>query len=296
VSDAARSLTGERIRAHFERVASTALDEDLGGAGAEADVTTTATVPASTWAEADVLLKEDGVVAGLDALEATFGQLDPKVVVERRVSDGDHVAAGTVVATVRGPARTILVGERAALNVLGRLCGIATLVRAFADVAPDVSIVDTRKTTPGLRALEKYAVRCGGGSNHRSSLWDGVLVKDNHVAIAGGVGEATRRAKAATTMPVQVECTTVEEAEEAVRTGADAILLDNFDAATMQRAVEAVRALDADVLIEASGGITLRTLRGFAATGVDRISVGAFTHSAPASDVSLELRSTWEAD
>lgn len=294
MTEPARSLEAERLRTHLERAVAAALDEDLGGGGADADVTTAATVPAGVTADAEVLVKASGVLAGLDALDATFAAIDPAVVVEHACSDGDHAAPGTVVASVRGPARAILVGERTALNLLGRLSGIATCVSAFVRAAPGATLVDTRKTTPGLRALEKYAVRCGGGSNHRFGLWDGVLVKDNHIAAAGGVAEATRRAKAGTALPVQTECSSVAEAEEALRAGADAILLDNFDAPTMRAAVEKARALRPDVLIEASGGVSLETVAAFARTGVDRISVGAFTHSAPALDVSLELRPTTE--
>jgi nicotinate-nucleotide pyrophosphorylase (carboxylating) len=297
VTEPAATQTGavpdKLVRANLEQAAAAALDEDLGGAGPEADVTTTTTVDAARWGEAEVRAKAPGVICGLGALRATFGRLDPRVVVRPRVRDGDEVEPGAVLAAVRGPVRPILVGERTALNLLGHLSGIATLVRAYVVRAGGVTLVDTRKTLPGLRALEKYAVRTGGGTNHRAALWDGVLVKDNHIVAAGGVAEAVRRARAGTTMPVQVECASADDVTEAVNAGADALLLDNFAPGEMAPIVERVRAAGHDVLIEASGGVTLESVAEIAPTGVDRVSVGAFTHSAPALDVSLTLGHTW---
>lgn len=287
-------ITDTRVRAYFERVAALGLDEDLGGGAASADVTTQTTVPDGLWAEGHVIAKAPGVVCGLAALEATFGLIDTRVAVRHAVDDGAAVQAGAVISRATGPARALLTGERTALNVIGHLSGVATLTRAFVARASGVELTETRKTTPALRALEKYAVRVGGGVNHRMALWDGVLVKDNHAAAAGGVGEATHRARAGTTLPVEVECTTPHEIDEALEAGADAILLDNHGVEEMRAAVAHIRSRRPEVMIEASGGVTLETVADIAATGVDRISVGSLTHSAPALDVSFELLRTWE--
>jgi nicotinate-nucleotide pyrophosphorylase (carboxylating) len=284
----------DQIREHFLRVAAAALDEDLGGAGAEADITTSSIVPDAIWAEAVVTAKAAGIVCGLAALEATFAHLDERVVVTPEREDGDGIKSGDVVAGVRGPAKAILTGERSALNIVRHLSGVATLVRAFVERAPDVQVTETRKTTPGMRALEKYAVRAAGGSNHRFALWDGVLIKDNHIVAAGGVGEAVRRAKRSTTLPIEVECTSSDEVDEAMDGGADEILLDNRDPDELGRLVAHIRKRSPDVLIEASGNVTLDNVAAVAATGVDRISVGAFTHSAPALDLSLTFGKVWE--
>lgn len=278
----------------LERVAATALEEDLGGVGPEGDVTTTSTIPGGLRGEAVVVAKGGGVVCGLEALEAVFNTLGGGTVVAHERADSDEVRAGDTLARLTGPVRALLAGERTALNLLGHLSGVATLTRAFVDRAPGVTIVDTRKTLPGLRTLEKYAVRAGGGENHRSALWDGVLVKDNHIAACGGIAEATRRAKGGTDLPVQVECGGADEALEAAAAGADAVLLDNLDPQSLGDAVKRIRAEAPDVVCEASGGITLETVAAYAQTGVDRISVGALTHSAPALDVSLRLVRTWK--
>ncbi|MGH2758749.1 MAG: carboxylating nicotinate-nucleotide diphosphorylase [Actinomycetota bacterium] len=286
--------TEHGLRQHFELVAARALDEDLGGPDAEADVTTTTVVPDRTWAAAVVTSKAAGVVCGLEALDATYGALDPRVAVTHELADGDEVVVGDVVARVRGPARAILTGERSALNVMRHLSGIATLVRAFVTRAPGVQITETRKTTPGLRALEKYAVRAAGGSNHRFALYDGVLIKDNHIVAAGSVAEAVRRAKRSTTLTIEVECTSVGEVDEAIDEGADEILLDNLDPGQLAELVAHIWKRSSDVVIEASGNVTLDNVEAVAATGVDRISVGAFTHSAPALDLSLTIEKVWE--
>jgi nicotinate-nucleotide pyrophosphorylase (carboxylating) len=285
----------ENVKDHFACVAAVALEEDLGGAGAEADVTTSSVVDESTWAEAVIVAKATGVFCGLDAVDATYGHLDPRVAVTAFRSDGDEISPGDVVTRLRGPARPILTGERSALNIIRHLSGVATLVREFVRRAPGVQITETRKTTPGLRALEKYAVRVGGASNHRFALWDGVLIKDNHIVAAGSVGEAVRRAKRSTTLPVEVECTSAEEVDAAIEAGADEILLDNREPDELASLVERIRARAPEVLIEASGNVTLSNVAAVAGTGVDRISVGAFTHSAPALDVSMKLAKTWEA-
>jgi nicotinate-nucleotide pyrophosphorylase (carboxylating) len=221
--------------------------------------------------------------------EAVFRALDPDIGFERLVEEGETLSGPAPVARVTGSLRAILTGERTALNLLGRLSGIATLTRRYVDAVAGtgVAILDTRKTTPGLRALEKHAVASGGGRNHRFGLFDGVLVKDNHLRAAGSVRGAVERLRDATDLPVEVECDTLEQVEEALAAGADAILLDNMSPDQLRAAVALARGR---ARIEASGGVTLDTVRAIAETGVDEISVGALTHSAPALDVSLELR------
>lgn len=276
---------------HLDRVLALALEEDLGGPDPRADVTTVATVAEGLRGEAVVRAKADGILCGLGAIGAVCRLLAGPDAVEVQLPkrDGDAVVPGEVVARLHGDVATILTGERTALNLLGHLSGTATLVASFLRSAPGATLVDTRKTLPGLRALQKYAVRCGGGANHRFGLWDGVLVKDNHIVAAGGIAEAVRKAKTASSLPVQAECTTPDEAVAAVEAGADALLVDNLGPERLRAVVERVRGLGRPVLIEASGGVNLDTVAPLAATGVDRISVGAFTHSAPALDVSLTL-------
>jgi nicotinate-nucleotide pyrophosphorylase (carboxylating) len=268
----------------LDRVVRASLAEDLGGG----DVTTDATVDESATGTAVLVTRAPGVVAGLDAAEAVFRALDPDVEVERLAEDGDVLPGPAPVARVTGSLRAILTGERTALNLLGRLSGIATATRRYVDAVEGtgVAILDTRKTTPGLRALEKQAVAAGGGRNHRFGLDDGVLVKDNHLAATGSIRAAVGRLRTVTDLPIEVECDTLEQLEQALAAGADAILLDNMSLDELRRAVAftAGRAR-----LEASGGITLETVRAIAETGVDEISVGALTHSAPALDVSLEL-------
>ncbi|HET6623063.1 MAG TPA: carboxylating nicotinate-nucleotide diphosphorylase [Gaiellaceae bacterium] len=268
----------------LERIALAALAEDVG----EGDVTTEATVDALATGSADVVVKEPGVVCGLDVAQAVFLAVDPELRFERLVDDGAVVAAGAPVARVEGPERAILTGERTALNFLARLSGIATLTRRYVDAVEGTgaAILDTRKTTPGLRALEKHAVACGGGRNHRFGLDDGVLVKDNHLRAAGSVATAVERLRAATSLPIEVECDTLEQVAEALAAGADAILLDNM---TTDRLRDAVALVGGRARLEASGGVTLENVRAVAETGVDEISVGALTHSARSLDVSLEL-------
>ena len=269
----------------LERVVQAALAEDVG----EGDITTEATVDQDATGAAELSVREPGVVCGLRVAEAVFRALDPEIRFEPLVEEGAVVDRPTAVALVTGPERAILTGERTALNFLGRLSGIATLTRRYVDAVAGtgVTILDTRKTTPGLRALEKHAVACGGGRNHRFGLDDGVLVKDNHLRAAGSVREAVERLRAATDLPVEVECDTLEQTSEALAAGADAILLDNMTLDELRAAV----ALAGDrARLEASGGVTLETVRPIAETGVDEISVGALTHSARSLDVSLELR------
>lgn len=284
----------QELRDAFAAAAALALEEDLGPGDIEADVTTRTVVPDNVWGVATLYAKQAGVICGLGALEATFDQLDERIGVTLTRHDGDAVRSQQPVAAVEGPMRAILVGERAALNLIGHLSGIASMVGAFVRAAPGVQLTDTRKTLPGLRSLQKYAVRAGGGSNHRFSLWDGVLIKDNHIVAAGGVGEAVRRARTQSALPVQVECTSTAEVDEALEAGAAAILLDNQAPSELRVLVRRIKDRREHVLVEASGGVTLDNVAEVAASGVDRISIGAFTHSAPALDVSLKLDRIWE--
>jgi nicotinate-nucleotide pyrophosphorylase (carboxylating) len=266
-----------------------ALAEDVGSG----DITTRATIPAERLATGRLLVKSHGVLSGLPVVRAVYARMDGGVVVEQLVADGAAVTPGTVVATLHGPARALLSGERVALNFLQRLSGVATVTAAYvaAVAGTRARIIDTRKTTPGLRVLQKQAIRDGGGHNHRLGLADGVLIKDNHLAAIGGpdrVTQAVRAARAAAphTLKIEVEVTTLAELDEALAAGADVVLLDNMDPPTMALAV---RQTAGRALLEASGGITLETVRAVAETGVDLISVGALTHSAPALDISLEF-------
>jgi nicotinate-nucleotide pyrophosphorylase (carboxylating) len=264
-----------------------ALAEDVG----TGDVTTEATVPPGTRARALVTQKAPGVIYGLDAAEATFRALDPEIRITRHVDEGSWREGGEVL-ELEGSARAILTGERTALNLLARLSGVATMaaraVREVADVEPHPpTILDTRKTTPGLRALEKAAVAAGGATNHRAGLYDAILIKENHAAIAGGVGEAVRLASArAPDLLLEVECRNLEEVDQALDAGATRILLDNM---SIEQLREAVAHVDGRAELEASGGITLDRLREVASTGLQFISLGALTHSAPALDLSLIL-------
>ena len=291
------------VRASAEDAVARALAEDLDlGVAATprerraADVTSRATVPDDLAGHATLVARADGIVSGTDLVGLTFAAIDPAVTVELSVADGDPVTRGQVLGTVTGSLASILAGERTALNFLTHLSGIATRTRAFADAVAGTRCVvrDTRKTTPGLRLLEKAAVRSGGGVNHRIGLWDALLVKDNHVASAGSVAEATRRALAhADGRHVQVEVTSLDELAEAVDAGARDVLLDNFAPEGCAEAVTWVAArgeADGDrVLLEASGTIRLDTVRAFAESGVDRVAVGALTHSAPQLDLALDV-------
>jgi len=256
------------------------LSEDVG----DGDLTSLSVIDEAAVCEARVLVKAPGVVCGLEAAAAVWAALGARL--EPLAADGDRVEPGPV-ARVRGPARAVLTGERLALNLLGRLSGIATLTRRYVDAVAGtgVEILDTRKTTPGLRALEKHAVRCGGGRNHRLGLFDAVLIKDNHLRLAGSIGEAVARARS-TGVPVEVECDTLDQVREALDAGADGILLDNMAPAQLR---EAVALVAGRARLEASGGITLDTVRAAAESGVDVISVGALTHSSCSLDVSLEV-------
>ena len=268
----------------LERIVQAALAEDVG----VGDVTTDATVPADAVGTAELLVKEPGVVCGLEVAEATFRALDPDVRFEALADDGDSVEPPAVVARITGSQRALLTGERVALNFVGRLSGIATLTRRYVDAVDGTgaSVLDTRKTTPGLRGLEKHAVACGGGRNHRFGLDDAVLIKDNHLRAAGSLSAAVELVREATELPVEVECETLAQVGEALELGVDAILLDNMTPPQLRDAVALTRGR---ARLEASGGVTLETIRAIAETGGDEISVGALTHSARSLDVSLEL-------
>jgi nicotinate-nucleotide pyrophosphorylase (carboxylating) len=261
------------------------LAEDLGEGG---DVTSNATISGDTRFSAELVAREPMAVAGLEVAEAFFQTLDRDVAVARLVSDGDRVEAGTVLMRLSGNARAMLAAERPALNTLQHLSGIATLTRSYVDAieGTGATLLDTRKTIPGLRALEKYAARMGGARNHRMRLDDGVLIKDNHVAVAGGVGPAVRAAKQSNTgLQVQVEVDRIEQIEQALAAGADRLLLDNMDPPTLREAVDLVAGR---VPLEASGGVRLDTIRAIAETGVHLISVGRITQSAPAVDIGMD--------
>jgi len=265
-----------------------ALEEDLGRAG---DITTTATIPASAGARAVIASREAGVIAGLPLAEAAFHMIAPGLRFIALVGDGGHVNAGDVVAEIEGSARAVLSAERVALNFLGRLSGIASLTNRFVRqvAGTDCRIVCTRKTTPGLRAFEKYAVRCGGGFNHRYGLDDAVLIKDNHIAVAGGVAAALRAAKASAghLVKIEIEVDTIAQLREVLAEGADVVLLDNMGVEMLR---EAVAMVEGAMLTEASGGVNLDTVAAIAATGVDMVSVGALTHSPRVLDLGLDIQ------
>ncbi len=261
-----------------------ALAEDLGWG----DATTDATVPPDLRAVGVILAKSHCVLAGIDVAIEAFRQLDPGCSIAIKRRDGERCEPGTAVAELRGLAAPMLTAERTALNFLQRLSGIATLTSRFVDAsAGRITVLDTRKTTPTLRALEKYAVRAGAGTNHRAGLDDGVLIKDNHVRLAGGVVEAVQRMKAAKPeMPIEVEVQSLEQVDQALAAAADIILVDNM---TIDEITEAVRRARGRAQVEVSGGVTLEQLSALATTGADYVSVGALTHSAPAADLSFEL-------
>jgi nicotinate-nucleotide pyrophosphorylase (carboxylating) len=277
----------ELTQHEIERVVAAALAEDVGSG----DATTLALVPDDARCQAELLLEEPGVVCGVPLAAAVFGALDPEVQIEAKLAEGTAVSdVPAVLAVVQGSARAILSGERVALNLLGRLCGIASLTRRFVELTDGTTttILDTRKTTPGLRALEKYAVRCGGGQNHRAGLYDGVLVKENHIRVAGSVAEALAALDGRIDgLPLEIEAETLAQVREALEGGAPRILLDNMSPEEVRDAVE-LSAGRAE--LEASGGVSLATVRAYAETGVDFVSVGALTHSARSLHVSLEVQ------
>jgi nicotinate-nucleotide pyrophosphorylase (carboxylating) len=273
-----------------QRLLDLALEEDVG----RGDATTASVIEETQEAEGDIIAAERAVVCGLGVVEAVFTRFDWRTRVRMKVADGDPVSPGTIVASLRGPAAALLAGERTALNFLQHLSGIATVTQAFVAAAEGakIRVTDTRKTTPGLRALEKYAVRTGGGSNHRSDLASGILIKDNHVALVGSVREAVRRARASAphTLRVVVEVDTLAQLDEALEAGAEGVLLDNFQIREMVEAVQRIRERRPQTVIEASGGVTLDRIREISKTGVDVVSTGAITHSARAINYSCEIR------
>lgn len=272
---------------YIDEMIKRALEEDIGNG----DITTTSTVPEETKIEGVFIAKEAGVICGLPVVERTFELLDPTVEVHLKVREGDSVKKGDVIATVFGSARNILTGERVALNFLQRLSGIATRTRVAVDQIEGTGavIADTRKTTPGLRCVEKYAVRVGGGSNHRYNLADGILIKDNHISAAGGITQAVTMARKAAphTLKIEVEVETFEQVREALACRADIIMLDNMSIEDMKTAVAMI---DGKALVEASGNMGEKNLFDVASTGVDIISVGALTHTIKAMDISLKFK------
>lgn len=263
-----------------------ALLEDLGLAG---DVTSAAVIPADHRSRFVMAARKPGVIAGLEIAALAFELVDPAIKMTTHIADGARVAAGDVIATIEGPSRGLLTGERVALNFLGHLSGIATVTAGIVDAVAGTkaAVVCTRKTTPGLRAFEKYAVRAGGGMNHRFALYDAVLIKDNHIVVAGSVTEAIRRAKANVghMVKIEVEVDTLDQLREAMEIGVDAVLLDNMSPALLKEAVDFVAGR---AITEASGGITPQTAAAIAASGVDLLSIGWITHSAPCLDIGLD--------
>lgn len=278
-------MSSELTESGVSEIIERALSEDIG----TGDLTTEALFSTEDRCRAGITLEEPGVVCGLEIAAAVFRRLDGAVETVLAAGDGDFVGSTPFeVMRIKGRTRALLSGERLALNLLGRLSGVATLTRRFVEAVSGsgVAILDTRKTTPGMRALEKYAVRIGGGSNHRSGLDDAVLVKDNHLRLAGGIGEAVRRLRAAGPWPLEVEAETLEQVEEALSLGVERILLDNMSAAEVARAAALVAGR---ARLEVSGGVTLENVSEYAKAGVDMISIGALTHSAPSLDVSMEV-------
>lgn len=287
--DAGRVTPAGAVDERTLRLIDIALAEDQG----PGDWTSKWTIHARSRANAEIASKAEGIVAGLAPAAAVFQRLDPRVEIEIMIADGHAITAGDVICRLNGPARALLTGERVALNFLQRLSGIATFTRCFVDAVRGTGarILDTRKTTPGWRALEKSAVRAGGGENHREGLYDVVLIKDNHIALAGGLAEALARVREQNTpgLPVIVEVDGLDRLDAALGAGADRLLLDNFDVAGLLEAVRRVRRHPDPPKLEASGNMTLERVRQVAATGVDFISVGALTHSAPALDLSMRI-------
>ena len=271
----------------IEDVINRTLAEDLGRAG---DITTLATIPASARARAVIAARESGVIAGSDLAIAAFRRLDQSIRFDTHIADGAFVSKGDVALAIEGPARAILSAERTALNFMGRLSGIASLTARYVEKVKHTKarIVCTRKTTPGLRAFEKHAVRCGGGFNHRFGLDDAILIKDNHIAVAGGVINALRAAKAFAghLVKIEIEVDTLDQLDEVIREGADVVLLDNMTPAQLKDAVARVKG---NMLTEASGGVTLESVAAIAESGVDMISIGALTHSASVLDLGLDI-------
>ncbi|MGO4698567.1 nicotinate-nucleotide diphosphorylase (carboxylating) [Paenibacillus sp. FSL A5-0031] len=265
------------------------LAEDIGSG----DITTETTIPRDSRSKAVIHVKESGIIAGLPIAKLVFEVVDSSLVFDSKVQDGEYVNKGTIIATVEGSTHSLLTGERLALNLMQRLSGIATKTRSFIDALEGlpVRLVDTRKTTPGHRMLEKYAVRVGGGANHRFGLYDAVMIKDNHIKGSGGIRAAVEaaRSKIPHTMKIEVETESLAQVDEALACGADIIMLDNMSTDLMKECVARIKAASPHVIVEASGGVSLETVKGIAASGVDVISVGGLTYSFHALDISLDL-------
>jgi len=274
----------DRLLASGEAAVKAALDEDV----ASGDITTTATVAKAKKGLCRIIAKEDLILAGSFLAKGVFKVLDKRIAYKALAEDGAKVKKGRAIAELSGPLAPLLTGERVALNFLQRLSGIATVTETFVKKAPGVKILDTRKTTPGLRIFERYAARLGGAYNHRSGLYDAVLIKDNHIKAADGIAEAVKKVskKYGETMPIEVEVTTIKEAREALAAGVDIIMLDNM---TPTKIKKVLKIIDKKAVTEASGGINLENIAEYAATGVDFISIGALTHSAPAVDISMKV-------
>lgn len=276
----------ELYKKNFEKVISTALKEDIG----KRDVTTDLLIPKKEKAAATFIAKQDGIIAGLDIAKMVFKKLDEKIKWENFVEDGVKVKAGTKIAEVKGSVRALLSGERTALNFLQRISGIATLTSVYVEKisGTNAKILDTRKTVPGLRLFDKYAVKCGGGTNHRIGLFDMVMIKDNHIKAAGSITKAVNKIRKSIPkkMKIEVEATNIREVEEAMKLNVDVIMLDNMNLNEMKVAVQLI---NKKCFVEASGGVNLETVRAIAETGVDFISVGALTHSVNALDISMKI-------
>ncbi|MEW6702302.1 MAG: carboxylating nicotinate-nucleotide diphosphorylase [Bacteroidota bacterium] len=276
----------ELNKKNFEKVISTALKEDIG----KRDVTTDLLIPKKEKAAASFIAKQDGIIVGLDIAKQVFKKLDEKIIWKNFVDDGAKVKAGTKIAEVKGSARALLSGERTALNFLQRMSGIATLTSVYVEKVSgtNAKILDTRKTVPGLRLFDKYAVKCGGGTNHRIGLYDMVMIKDNHIKAAGSITEAVKQIKKnlKRKMKIEVETANLDEVKEALNAGADIIMLDNM---SLQEMKEAVATINGKTKVEASGKVNLENVRAVAETGVDYISVGALTHSVKALDISMKI-------
>jgi nicotinate-nucleotide pyrophosphorylase (carboxylating) len=273
----------------IEKIVRAALEEDLGPS--MRDITAELTIPASANARAVIIAREEGVLAGLIPALSTFTILDPDFDITLHAADGDELDADQAIAVIEGPARELMMAERTALNIIGHLSGIATQAAKYVEAikGTGATITDTRKTLPGLRALQKYAVTQGGGSNHRFGLYDAIMIKDNHIAIAGGIGEALKNVSllASHTTKIEIEVDTLDQLEEVLAQGsADIVLFDNMDIKTLRKAVDMAKG---KIITEASGGVTLETIRAIAETGVDYISVGALTHSVKNLDIGLDM-------
>lgn len=270
----------------LDKIIRSALEEDI----FRGDLTSDLTIPQQHESKAVIRAKAPGIVCGLMVAERVFTLIDPSIDFKQTVEEGSQVKAGDIVAEISGPTRALLAGERTALNFMQRMSGIATITRAFCDkvVGTNAKIVDTRKTAPGLRLLDKYSIICGGGTNHRYCLADGILIKDNHIRAAGGIKEALRtvKRKVPHTIKVEIETTSLSEVKEVLEEGADIIMLDNMDIAEM---VEAVKLINGRALVEASGNVSLDNVSQIAMTGVDLISIGALTHSVRALDISMKI-------